>query len=230
MTDSIFRVTRGLGWLLTRMALSALMLSLALQAPAASDPQQFIKSVIDKVVAQLRSDPKLKSGDQAAIEQYITTELQDKVDTRRMTASAVGRGWRDASEEQKRELETQFRRLVIRTYSTAFKHAQEDFELSFQPMRQEEGAKDVIVRSTIKTKSSPEPVQVDYRMTPIGDSWRIYDVNVMGVWLVQNYRTSFNEEIQKGGVNGLIKSLTAKNEQPASAPKPGAGGAGKSMS
>jgi phospholipid transport system substrate-binding protein len=127
----------------------------------------------------------------------------------RMTASAVGRGWREASVEQKNQLTQEFKLLLIRTYAGAFSQAK-DVKMQFIPLRAAPDDSEVIVRTRVVPPRG-EAIQLDYRLERTPQGWKIYDVNVLGVWLVENYRNSFAQEINKSGVDGLIRTLRQKN-------------------
>jgi phospholipid transport system substrate-binding protein len=127
-----------------------------------------------------------------------------------MTASAVGPAWRQATSEQQKRLQEEFKTLLIRTYSGALSQVS-DQTLSFKPLRMAADDKEVIVRSEIRGRS--DPIQLDYRLEKSGDNaWRIFNLNVMGIWLVDTYRTQFAQEINAGGVDGLIGALAARNK------------------
>ena len=131
------------------------------------------------------------------------------VNFQRMTASAVGRNWRSATPEQQKRLQEEFKTLLVRSYAGALTQVK-DQTVQLKPQRASADAAEVVVRTEIKGKG--EPVQLDYRMEKAGDSWKIYDVNVLGVWLVEQYRISFTQEITAGGIDGLINKLAERNK------------------
>jgi phospholipid transport system substrate-binding protein len=131
------------------------------------------------------------------------------VNFQRMTAMAVGRYWRQATPEQQKRLQDEFKLLLVRTYAGALAQVKEQ-SIELKPLRAKPEDTEVIVRSEIKGKG--DPIQLDYRLEKAGDSWKIYDVNVLGVWLVENYRSSFAQEISASGIDGLISKLTDKNK------------------
>jgi phospholipid transport system substrate-binding protein len=135
------------------------------------------------------------------------------VNFQRMTASSVGRNWRSATPEQQKRLQEEFKTLLVRSYAGALTQVK-DQTVHLKPMRSNPGDTEVVVRTEVRGKG--EPVQLDYRLEKSGDSWKIYDVNVLGVWLVEQYRVSFNQEITAGGIDGLIAKLAERNK---SAPK-----------
>ncbi|MCL4185150.1 MAG: phospholipid-binding protein MlaC [Burkholderiaceae bacterium] len=191
-------------------------LCLLLAAPFAASAQEAPDALIERVSAEIleriRSDEALKSGDPKKVSELVDAALMPHVDFRRMTALSVGRSWRNATPEQQERLMAEFRTLLIRTYSGALSMV-DDQKVRMRPLRADPKDADVIVRSEV-LQPRGEPVQLDYRMRKDGSGWKIYDVNVLGVWLVETYRTQFAQEVNAGGIDGLIKSLSEKNRQP----------------
>ena len=183
--------------------------ALAPVALAQEAPDAMVKRVTQETVAIIKSDPKIQAGDQARIREVIETKLLPNFDFERMTALAMGRNWRTATPEQQKQLVDQFRTLLVRTYSGALNQYR-DQTFDFKPLRAEPGATDVIVK-TEAMRQGQQPVQLDYGMTRKDGTWKVYDVIVGGVSLVTNYRDEFASQIQSGGIDGLIKALTAKN-------------------
>jgi phospholipid transport system substrate-binding protein len=179
-------------------------LSLAQEAPDA-----LVKRVTLEVVGIIKADPKIQAGDQARIREVIETKLLPNFDFERMTALAMGRNWRNATPEQQKQLVEQFRTLLVRTYSGALNQYR-DQAFDFKPLRADPASGDVVVKTEV-LRQGQSPVQLDYGMVRKDSVWRVYDVIVGGVSLVTNYRDDFASQIQQGGIDGLIKTLTAKN-------------------
>jgi phospholipid transport system substrate-binding protein len=195
--------------------MSAFILAIAMSAVSAAswaqqDPNKFVEDLSSQVIEQIKGDQQLKSGDIQRISELVDSTLMPHVNFERMTALSVGRAWREATPEQKKQLMTQFRILLLRTYSNAFT-AVRDQSVRMKPFRGDSAADEVIVRSEI-VQPRGEPIQLDYRLEKADKAWKIYDVNVLGVWLVQTYRNQFAQEISAGGIDGLIKSLADKNQ------------------
>ncbi len=169
-----------------------------------------VKRVAQDVLTTIRADPKLQAGDQQRIREIIETKLLPNFDFERITALAMGRNWRQATPEQQKQLIDQFRTLLVRTYSGALTQYK-DQAMDYKPLRADPAATDVTVKTEVVRKGQA-PVQIDYGMTKTAAGWKVYDVIVGGVSLVTNYRDEFNEQIKDGGVDGLIKTLTAKNQ------------------
>lgn len=191
--------------------LLALLTSLLLATPALAQeaPDALVKRVSQEALQIIKTDPKVQAGDQARIRELIETKLAPHFDIDRMTALAAGRAYRSATPEQKKRLAEEFRTLLIRTYSTALNQYR-DQTIDYKPLRADPNATDVTVRTEVIRPGQP-PVQIDYSMGKTPEGWKAYDVIVGGVSLVTNYRDEFTREVQAGGVDGLIKSLVAKN-------------------
>jgi phospholipid transport system substrate-binding protein len=189
---------------------------LALPALAQEAPDALVKHVSQEVLQIIKSDPKIQAGDQARIRDVIEAKLIPYFDFERMTALATGRGWRSATPEQKQQLAEQFKTLLVRTYSGALNQYR-DQTIVYKPLRMDSGATDVTVRTEI-LRSGQAPVQLDYAMEKTSSGWKAYDVVVGGVSLVTNYRDEFNAQIQKGGIDGLIKTLRERNAGAPQAP------------
>ncbi|MBE2263712.1 MAG: ABC transporter substrate-binding protein [Burkholderiaceae bacterium] len=201
--------------LLSRLAFFVVALIGLVTSPAWSAneaPDAFISRLSTTVLASIKADKTLQAGDVQKIMVLVDNQIMPNVDFQRMTSSAVGPAWRKATPEQKKQLEQQFKLLLIRTYSGALSQVG-DQQVVMRPMRMAPEDTEVIVRTQIK--GSGEPVQLDYRLEKApgdGPGWKIYDINVLGVWLVQTYRGQFAREINANGLEGLIATLTERNQ------------------
>ena len=203
------------GWL--RAAVFAAALATR-AAHAQQAPDALVKQVSEEVLQIVKTDPRVQAGDRARVKEVIDTKLAPHFDFERMTALAVGRAWRTATPEQQQQLVEQFRTLLSRTYSNAFVQYR-DQQISYKPLRLDAAATEATVRTEI-LRPGGAPVQIDYSMAKKGNDWKAYDVIVGGVSLVTNYRDEFNQQVQSGGVDGLVKSLVAKNAAPTPPPPP----------
>jgi phospholipid transport system substrate-binding protein len=192
-----------------RIVLFALAAAFAPHALAQEAPDALVKRVTQEVVTIIKSDPKVQAGDQARIREVIESKLLPNFDFQRMTALAMGRNWRTATPEQQKLLVDQFRTLLVRTYSGALNQYR-DQTIDFKPLRADPAASDVIVKTEV-VRAGQAPVQIDYGMEKKDGTWKAYDVIVGGVSLVTNYRDEFSQQVQAGGIDGLIKTLTTKN-------------------
>jgi len=187
------------------------VLAFTVAAPARADtaPDELIRQVSVEVIDTVKADKAIQAGDVGRIVALVDTKVMPHVNFQRMTASAVGRNWRSATPEQQKRLQEEFKTLLVRSYAGALTQVK-DQTVQLKPLRANPGDTEVVVRTEIKGKG--EPVQLDYRLEKAGDSWKIYDVNVLGVWLVEQYRSSFNQEISAGGIDGLIAKLAERNK------------------
>jgi phospholipid transport system substrate-binding protein len=175
-------------------------------------PDVFVKRISNETLDAVRSDKSIKGGDINKIMQLVDNKLMQHVNFRRMTALATGPGWRKATPEQQERLQEEFKLLLIRTYSGALSQINEQ-TIEVKPLRGATDDKNLVVQTEVRGKG--EPIQLDYRLekTPgVGAGWKIFDLNVLGIWLVENYRSQFSKEINAGGVDGLIKSLSDRNK------------------
>lgn len=186
-----------------------------MQAPAsaqAQGPDALVKQVSTEIIESVKADTSLQSGDINKIMALVDTKVLPHVNFQRMTASAVGRYWRQATPEQQQKLQTEFKALLVRTYSGALTQVK-DQTIELKPLRSKPEDTEVIVRTEVRGKG--DPIQLDYRLEKQPSAWKIYDVNVLGVWLVENYRSSFAQEISANGIDGLIAKLAERNKSAA---------------
>jgi phospholipid transport system substrate-binding protein len=200
--------------LLALVAAAGALLPLgAVQAQPAANaaPDALVRSLSNDVLEAIKADKTLQTGDVARLNKLIDDKILPYVNFEKMTQLAVGRGWRQASPEQRQALTREFRQLLVRTYAGAVSQIT-DHKIEMKPFRAQPNETDVLVRTAV-VPSRGEGIPLDYRLEKTEAGWKIYDVNVAGVWLVENYRSTFSSEINQGGVDGLIKSLTERNRQ-----------------
>jgi phospholipid transport system substrate-binding protein len=191
------------------LATTALMFGLAAQALAAVAPDALVQRLSTEVIDAVKADPAIQAGDVAKVIALVDAKVLPYLNFERMTASAVGRFWRQATPEQKQKLQAEFKLLLVRTYAGALAQVK-DQTVQLKPFRANAADAEVVVRTEVKGKG--DPIQLDYRMEKAGDSWKIYDVNVLGIWLVDQYRNSFAQEINAGGIDALITKLAERNK------------------
>jgi phospholipid transport system substrate-binding protein len=162
-----------------------------------------------EVLDAVRADTAIREGDLRKVIVLVDEKVMPNINFRRMTASAVGRYWRQATPEQQQRLQEEFKMLLIRTYAGVLMQV-EDQTVRLRPMRSEPGDEEVVVRTEVHGKG--EPIKLDYRLERSSGVWKIYDVNVLGLWLVENYRTIFAQEISASGIDGLIAKLASRNK------------------
>jgi phospholipid transport system substrate-binding protein len=188
---------------------SSVMLATPIVHAADEAPDALIKRLSSDVLDKIKADKTVQSGDMTKVMALVDSQIMPNVNFTRMTASAVGPAWRQATPEQRRKLQDEFKTLLIRTYSGALSQVK-DQTIDVKPMREAAGAAEVVVRTEVLGRG--DPAQLDYRLEKVGTGWKIYDLNVLGVWLVATYRTQFAQEISAKGIDGLIASLAERNK------------------
>ena len=193
------------------LSLLALTTLLVAGAPARAEqaPQALIEQVSTEVIDTIKADKAIQAGNLQKINQLVDVKVMPHVNFERMTSAAVGRYWRQATPEQQKRLQDEFKTLLVRTYAGALTQVR-DQTVELKPMRSQPGDKEVVVRTEVRGKG--EPIQLDYRLEKANSDWKIYDVNVLGVWLVEQYRNSFAQEIGSHGIDGLIAKLAERNK------------------
>jgi phospholipid transport system substrate-binding protein len=190
---------------------------IAAPAPAANEaPDVLVKRVSSEVIDSVKADKDIQSGNTTKIMDLVNSKILPYVDSEKMTAQAAGRYWRQASADQQKQLTTEFRTLLVYTYAGALSQIKNE-TVEFKPFRADPADTDVVVKSQVNMTRG-EPITLDYRLSKGAQGWKIYDINVLGAWLVQTYTSTFNSEISKGGIDGLIKKLRDRNQQLASKP------------
>jgi len=178
---------------------------------AAEAPDVLIKRISQQVLDIAKNDPQIQAGNYRRIMDVVEEHILPHVDFERMTALAVGRYWREATPEQQKRLTEEFRNLLVYTYSGAISQVK-DQRVEFRPFRAAPDDTEVEVRSRV-LQARGEPIQLNYRLEKKADGWKIYDVNVLGAWLVDSYRNTFASEIGKNGIDGLIGTLSERNKR-----------------
>ncbi|WP_414638809.1 MlaC/ttg2D family ABC transporter substrate-binding protein [Aquabacterium sp.] len=182
----------------------------ATQAQASVAADAFIKDITNDVFATVRGDKAIQAGDLRKVIAVIDAKILPHVNFQRMTASAVGKNWRQATPEQQKRLQEEFKNLLIYTYAGAAAQIK-DQTVEYRPLRARPEDTEVVVRSIVRGQG--EPIQIDYRLERSGNTWKVYDVNVLGAWLVQTYQSSFAQEVSASGIDGLINKLVERNKQ-----------------
>ena len=188
----------------------------ATSAIAAEAPDVLVKRISADVIDTVKADKDIQAGNRNMIMDLVNSKILPHVDAEKMTQQAAGRFWRQATPEQKKALTKEFTTLLVYTYSGALSTIKNE-TVEFKPMRAEAGASDVEVRSQVNVARG-EPIMLNYRLATGPQGWKIYDINVMGAWLVETYKSTFTSEINKGGIDGLIKKLAERNQQLAAKP------------
>ncbi|MGZ8992862.1 MAG: MlaC/ttg2D family ABC transporter substrate-binding protein [Burkholderiaceae bacterium] len=202
---------RFLKSLLFSFAASTLVISAAhAQAPNPA-PDAMVRDLSNEVLNAIKADKALKSGDTNRVQKLVDEKVLPYTDFQKMTQLSVGPGWRNATPEQRAALTREFRTLLVRTYSGALGQVS-DHKVELRPFRAQPTDTDVIVRTQV-VATRGDPIQLDYRLEKSDGGWKIYDINILGVWLVENYKSQFSSQVNSSGVDGLIKTLTERNIQ-----------------
>lgn len=190
-------------------------MSLLSGAQAQEAPDVLIKRLSTEIIDAAKTDKDIQSGNRQRINDLVESKVLPHINFERMTSLAVSKSWRTATPEQQKQLVTEFRTLLIHTYSGAITQIR-DQRVEFRPFRSAPDDTEVEVKSLV-IQTRGEPLQLSYRLEKTASGWKIFDINVLGAWLVETYKGSFSAEVSKNGVDGLIKTLTEKNKKLASA-------------
>lgn len=201
-------------FILASMALACHAQAAAPTMSGAEAPDALVKRISLDVIDSAKNDKDIQAGNSKHVMELVETKILPYVDFQRMTSLAAGRHWRDATPEQQKQLAAEFRKLLVFTYSGALSQIKNE-TVDFKPLRADPSDTEVEVRSQVNVARG-EPITLNYRVEKLATGWKIYDINVLGAWLVETYKSSFASEISKSGIDGLIKVLSDKNAMLAS--------------
>jgi phospholipid transport system substrate-binding protein len=177
-------------------------------------PDGLVKYVVEDVMSIIKSDKAIQSGDFRKINALVDQKILPYSDFQKTTRLAMGRNWPKATPAQQALITQEFKTLLIRIYGGALAQVK-DQKIQYKPLRASADDTDVIVRTAVVGKG--EPIQLDYRLEKTGNTWRVYDINILGAWLIESYRNQFNDQVSKGGIDGLIQFLQQRNNSLANA-------------
>ena len=200
-----------------RILATLLVLLAPLAAAAQEAPDALVKRTTDEVLAIIKADKDLQSGNMTKVVQLAEQKVLPHFDFERMTRLAVGRNWNQASPEQKQSLIKEFRTMLVRTYSSSLSQYRNQ-TIDVKPLKIGAADKEAVVKTAVIQQGGP-PIPIDYAMEKTGSDWKVYDVVIDGASLVTTYRGTFNDQVQKGGIDGLVKTLQERNASGAPAPK-----------
>jgi len=186
-------------------------------AAAQEAPDALVKRTADEILAIIKADKDIQNGNSAKVFELAEQKVLPHFDFERMTRLAVGRNWGQANDEQKQSLVKEFRTLLVRTYSSSLSQYRNQ-TIDVKPTKVAPADKEATVRSAVIQQGGP-PIPIDYTMEKADSGWKVYDVVIDGASLVTTYRGTFNDQVQKGGIDGLVKTLQERNRSPAAAPK-----------
>ena len=202
---------------MSTIAFTAFAVAAPTPAPVGNEaPDVLVKRISNDVIETAKADKDIQAGDVNKVTALVDAKILPYIDFQRMTALAAGRFWRDATPAQKTALSNEFRTLLVHTYSGALSQIKNE-TVEFKPMRADPADTTVEVRSQVNVQRG-EPIQLNYRLAKGPSGWKIFDINVLGAWLVETYKGTFASEIGKGGIDGLIKKLAERNQQLANKP------------
>ncbi len=202
--------------LIKQLIATAVLAIASTSAMAQEAPDALVKRISADVIDTAKSDKEIQAGNQKRVMDLVESKILPHVDFQRMTALAAGRFWREATPEQQKQLSNEFRTLLIFTYSGALSQVKNE-TVEFKPLRADPADQEVEVRSVVNM-SRGEPVTLNYRLAKTPQGWKIFDINVLGAWLVETYKGTFATEIGKSGIDGLIKALAERNKKLANKP------------
>jgi phospholipid transport system substrate-binding protein len=209
--NTFVAVAAAVGALVSVPPVLAQSASASAAVPAHEAPDALVKRISQDVLDTAKADKDIQTGNQKRVLELVEQKILPHVDFQRMTSLAAGRYWREATPEQQKQLIAEFRALLVYTYSGAISQIK-DQRIEFKPLRADPADTEVEVRSQV-LQPRGEPIQLSYRLEKIQGGWKIYDVNVLGAWLVETYKSNFASEIGKNGIDGLIKTLADRNKR-----------------
>jgi phospholipid transport system substrate-binding protein len=179
-------------------------------AQAETAPDAFVMTLSTEVIDAVKADKAIQAGDVSKIRTLVDTKVLPNVNLQRMVIKSVGQPWRSATPEQQQKLQAEFKTLLVRTYAGALTQVR-DQTVKLRPVRAGSSANEIVIGTDVVSKG--EPIQLDYRLEKAGDSWKIYDFNVLGLWATDSFRSQFARDLSGGGVDALIARLSEKNKQ-----------------
>ena len=177
-------------------------------------PDGLVKFVVEDVMAVIKNDKAIQSGDLRKINALVDQKILPYSDFQKTTQLSMGKNWSKASPQQQAQIAQEFKTLLIRIYGGALAQIK-DQKIQYKPFRAAVEDTDVVVKTVIIGKG--EPIQLDYRLEKTANGWKVYDINILGAWLVESYRNQFNDQVSKSGIDGLIQFLQQRNNALANA-------------
>lgn len=194
------------------IGLSGMSQTFAQTQPNPKDPPQvFVEQVVAQLLDVVKKDELARKQDLARVNEIVEKHILPYVNLEKTTRLAAGRYWRDANAQQQKALVDAFRMTLVRTYSGALTRVDSGTSMTVMPFRGDANTDDVVVQSQVVESSNSSPVRIDYRLEKTPQGWKIYDLNVENIWLIQNYRNQFSQEISRSGIDGLIAALNKRN-------------------
>jgi phospholipid transport system substrate-binding protein len=196
-------------WLLVMMLAAAVLVT---KSPLAqvidATPDGLVKTLVTDVMASIKADKDIQSGNVTKVMSLVEVKIVPYTNFQKTTQLAMGKNWSRATPEQQKQIMTEFKSLLIRTYAGALTQVK-DQTVTYRPFRMDPADTEVVVKTQVMNKG--DAIQIDYRLEKVGETWRLYDINVLGAWLIEAYRGQFNNQISANGIDGLIKFLQDRN-------------------
>lgn len=196
-------------WLLAMMLAAAVLVT---KSPLAevidATPDGLVKTLVSDVMTSIKADKDIQSGNVTKVMSFVETKIVPYTNFQKTTQLAMGKNWSRATPEQQKQIMTEFKSLLIRTYAGALTQVK-DQTVTYKPFRMDPADTEVVVKTQVMNKG--DAIQIDYRLEKVGETWRLYDINVLGAWLIEAYRGQFNNQISANGIDGLIKFLQDRN-------------------
>lgn len=208
------KLNLGMRALVLGAAIGLMSTSALAQSADASTPDGLIKFIVNDVMTSVKADKEIQAGNIPKIVNLVDQKIMPYADMQKTTQMAMGRNWNKATPEQQKIITTEFKALLVRTYSGAISQIR-DQTVIYKPFRAAPDDTEVVVRTQVINKG--DPIQLDYRLMKVNNGWKVYDINVLGAWLIEAYRNQFTNQISQNGVDGLIKFLQERNRTLASA-------------
>ena len=208
ISNQFFKQTLKKVSLLMVFICSLITVNVNAQTADSSTPDGLIKFVVGDVMTSVKGDKEIQAGNISKVITLVDQKIVPYLDMQKTTQLAMGRNWSKATPEQQKQITSEFKMLLIRTYSGAISQIR-DQTVQFKPVRFSPEDEDVVVRTQVISKG--DPLQLDYRLMKTPNGWRVYDINVLGAWLIEAYRNQFNNQINQNGIDGLIKFLAERN-------------------
>lgn len=196
-------------WLLAMMLAAAVLVTKSPWAEVIdATPDGLVKTLVSDVMTSIKADKDIQSGNVTKVMSFVETKIVPYTNFQKTTQLAMGKNWSRATPEQQKQIMTEFKSLLIRTYAGALTQVK-DQTVTYKPFRMDPADTEVVVKTQVMNKG--DAIQIDYRLEKVGETWRLYDINVLGAWLIEAYRGQFNNQISANGIDGLIKFLQDRN-------------------
>ncbi len=196
-------------WILAMMLMAALVVTKAPFAqPIDSTPDGLVKNLVSDVMNSIKADKDIQAGNVNKVMALVEAKIVPYTNFQKTTQLAMGKNWSRATPEQQKQITVEFKTLLMRTYAGALTQVK-DQTVTYKPFRMDPTDTEVVVKTQVMSKG--DAIQIDYRLEKMGDSWRVYDLNVLGAWLIEAYRGQFNNQISANGIEGLVKFLQDRN-------------------